>query len=112
MTTVASIFLLIGCSLALLAGVGVLRLHDVFGRIHAATKPGSLGLLLVCVAAAFTVEGVTAATQLAAVIALQFFTAPVGAHLVARAAYFGGLLGTRTVIDEGNARHADSGDAE
>jgi multicomponent Na+:H+ antiporter subunit G len=101
MTVIASCLLITGCALALLAGVGVLRLHDVFGRIHAATKPSSLGLLLVCLGAGFMVQGLTATTQLVAVVVLQFFTAPVGAHLVGRAAYYSGLLGSRTVVDEG-----------
>ena len=108
MTVIASFLLLAGCALALLAGVGVLRLHDVFGRIHAATKPSSLGLLLVCLGAGFLVQGVTAITQLVAVVILQFFTAPVGAHLVGRAAYYSGLLGSRTVLDEGNTPTPDS----
>lgn len=108
MTVVASCLLLSGCALALLAGVGVFRLHDVFGRIHAATKPGSLGLLLVCLGAGFLVQGVTATTQLVAVVILQFFTAPVGAHLVGRAAYYSGLLGPRTVLDEGIKPTSDS----
>ncbi len=108
MTVIASCLLLAGCALALLAGVGVLRLHDVFGRIHAATKPSSLGLLLVCLGAGFLVQGVTAITQLVAVVILQFFTAPVGAHLVGRAAYYSGLLGSRTVLDEGNKPIPDS----
>ena len=30
-----------GCLLGLLGGVGVLRLPDVFGRMHAATKPAT-----------------------------------------------------------------------
>ena len=108
MTVIASCLLLAGCALALLAGVGVLRLHDVFGRIHAATKPSSLGLLLVCLGAGFLVQGVTTITQLVAVVILQFFTAPVGAHLVGRAAYYSGLLGSRTVLDEGNQPTTDS----
>lgn len=112
MTVVASFLLLAGCSLALLAGVGVLRLHDVFGRIHAATKPSSLGLLLVCLGAGFLVQGVTATTQLVAVVILQFFTAPVGAHLVGRAAYYSGLLGSRTILDEGTERTSGSSDDE
>lgn len=101
MEFVAGVLLLIGCALALLAGVGVLRLHDVFGRIHAATKPSSLGLLLVCLGAAMVVEGLGATSQLVAVVVLQFLTAPVGAHLVGRAAYLSGMLGSRTVLDEG-----------
>ena len=112
MTVIAAFLLLTGCALALLAGVGVLRLHDVFGRIHAATKPSSLGLLLVCLGAGFLVQGVTATTQLVAVVILQLFTAPVGAHLLGRAAYYSGLLGSRTILDEGIKQTPDSSHEE
>jgi len=101
LTVASSVLLLLGTFLAMLAGIGVMRLHDVFARLHAATKPSSLGILLVCSGAALTVVEVTAITQLIAVVFLQFFTAPVGAHLVGRAAYASGLLGSRTIIDEG-----------
>ena len=49
---VASVLLLLGSALALVAGIGLVRLPDVFARMHAATKPATLGLLLVCVGAA------------------------------------------------------------
>ncbi len=34
----------------LVAGIGVIRLNDVFARMHAATKAGTLGLALICIA--------------------------------------------------------------
>ena len=98
---VASAFILVGSALALLAGIGIVRLPDVFARMHAATKPATLGLALVCVGAAITDAQVSDIAKLVLVVALQFFTAPVGAHMVGRAAYHaGGLLDRRTVLDE------------
>lgn len=89
---IAATLLLSGCFLAMLAGVGILRLQDVFGRLHAATKPSALGVLLVCIGAAIVVNGLEARTQLAAVVLLQFFTSPVGAHLLGRSSYEAGLM--------------------
>ena len=39
--------LLLGSLLALVAGIGLVRFPDVLTRMHAATKPQSLGILLV-----------------------------------------------------------------
>jgi len=98
---VASAFVLLGSALALLAGIGVVRLPDVFARMHAATKPATLGLMLICIGAAVTDSDLADISKLVLVVALQFLTAPVGAHMVARASYrAGGLLHSGTVLDE------------
>jgi multicomponent Na+:H+ antiporter subunit G len=44
---VAAICMLCGALFALIAALGVLRLPDLLSRMHAATKPQVLGLLLV-----------------------------------------------------------------
>ena len=98
---VASVLILLGAFLALLAGIGLVRLPDVFARMHAATKPATLGLVLICVGAAVTDAGLADVAKLTLVVVLQFLTAPVGAHMVGRAAYHaGGLLDRETVLDE------------
>ena len=98
---VASVLILLGALLALLAGVGLVRLPDVFARMHAATKPATLGLVLICLGAAVTDAELADVAKLALVVVLQFLTAPAGAHMVGRAAYHaGGLLDRRTVLDE------------
>lgn len=97
----ASVLILAGSALALLAGIGLVRLPDVFARMHAATKPATLGLMLICVGAALTDSSLADVAKLALVVALQFLTAPVGAHMVGRASYHaGGLLHRATVLDE------------
>jgi multicomponent Na+:H+ antiporter subunit G len=97
----AALLLAAGTLLTVLAGVGVLRLPDVFARMHAATKSSSLGLALVLLGAALRMRGVGDTAKLVLVIALQFLTAPVAAHLVGRAAYRAGeALDHVTEVDE------------
>ncbi len=96
-----AVLLITGCVLALLAAVGLHRLPDLFCRMHAATKPATLGLVLVALAVAVTVTTRGASIKLLLVVALQFLTAPVSAHMVGRAAYRSGVpMSDLTVIDE------------
>jgi multicomponent Na+:H+ antiporter subunit G len=76
---------LVGSAFVLLAGVGVLRLADVYARMHAATKASTLGIALVGLAAALALDDGRSKAVLA--ITFIFITAPSAAHLVGRAAY-------------------------
>ena len=87
---VSSILLLGGVTLAVLAGLGLVRFPDVFSRMHAATKPATLGLLMVTIGAALQQEDRSNTTKLLLVAAFQFLTAPVAAHMIGRAAYRSG----------------------
>ncbi len=96
----------VGSLLLLLAAVGLLRLPDVFARMHAATKPATLGLVLVLAAAAVRVDDPGDVAKLLLVVALQFLTAPVAAHMIGRAAYRAGTeLSPTTTTDELAAAH-------
>jgi multicomponent Na+:H+ antiporter subunit G len=96
-----TVMLVPGCLLALLAAIGLHRLPDVFCRMHAATKPATLGLLLIAVATGVSVSATGSAVKLLLVVSLQFLTAPVAAHMVGRAAYSSGSpLSESTVMDE------------
>lgn len=98
----------VGVMLALIAGIGLQRFPDVFARMHAATKPATLGLALVLAGAALLMPNTGAVIKLLLVIALQFATAPVGTHLVGRAAYRAGTeLSDTTAVDE--LAEADTG---
>lgn len=74
-----------GAVLALLGAVGLHRFGDTRSRMHAATKPATLGVLCCAIGAALQVESVSLVTKLAVAVALQLITAPVGAHVLARA---------------------------
>jgi monovalent cation/proton antiporter MnhG/PhaG subunit len=97
----SSALLMIGAAFALLAGAGVVRMPDLFTRMQAATKASTLGIgsIVLAVAIHFGEMGIT--TRALTVIIFVFLTAPVAAHMIARAAYFVGVpLWERTIIDE------------
>jgi multicomponent Na+:H+ antiporter subunit G len=97
----AAVLILGGVVLALIAAIGLHRFPDVFARMHAASKPATLGLVLVLVGASLRMTNVGDIGKLLLVAMLQFLTVPVGAHLVARAAYHAGTeLAPDTVVDE------------
>lgn len=88
---VSGALLLLGTALALVAAVGLVRFPDVLTRMHAATKPQTLGLLLVLAGLALRVRDPGALTIIALVALFQLLTAPVSAHMVARAAFRTGV---------------------
>ena len=83
---VAALCLLAGGGFALIAGLGVLRLPDVFTRLHASTKAGTLGVGLIVLALAITTEALPVVTKAVGAMLFLLGTAPVGAHLIGRAA--------------------------
>lgn len=87
---VSAVLLLAGVTLALVAAIALVRFPDVFSRMHAATKPATLGLLLIVVGAAVRMDDRGDAVKLLLVAAFQFITAPVAAHMIGRAAYRSG----------------------
>ena len=82
---VAEVLVVLGGLFVLLAGVGVLRLKDVYARMHAATKAPTLGVALIVLGGSIAVaEG---RPQALLALAFVFITAPCAAHLVGRIAY-------------------------
>jgi multicomponent Na+:H+ antiporter subunit G len=108
--------LLFGLFFLFIGALGVWRLPDVFNRMHAASKCTTLGLsgALIAVLLHFTrlwlsPDGATeptwetligAATRAALVILFQFTAAPVGAHMLARAAHLDGAAKWPGTIDD------------
>lgn len=82
-----SVLLLAGAVFTLLAAIGVLRLPDLYTRMHAASKAGVVGAGFVLLAVA--VVSFDGAVALRAVIGVGFLllTTPVSAHLLARASH-------------------------
>jgi multicomponent Na+:H+ antiporter subunit G len=101
-TTVADVaagaFLLGGSFLAFAAGVGVLRFPDLLARMHAATKPQTLGLVLVLAGLALRIRSTPAVWALVLVAIFQMVTAPVAAHLIGRAGYRTGKVSSDALI--------------
>ncbi|HSR88397.1 MAG TPA: monovalent cation/H(+) antiporter subunit G [Pontiella sp.] len=99
-----SLFLLLGGILSLIAVAGVLRMPDIFTRMHAATKVGTVGVSSVTIGLMIHFNSVTVTSRGILVIAFFLLTAPVAAHMIARAAYRAGVsLWILTRIDEWKA---------
>ncbi len=107
---ISAVLLVIGAFFMLLAGVGIVRLPDLFMRLQAATKASTLGVGCMLLAVALHFQDLAVTTRAVLVIAFFFLTAPVGAHLIARAAYAVGVpLWEGTITDElGEQRRASS----
>ncbi|WDZ78876.1 monovalent cation/H(+) antiporter subunit G [Ensifer adhaerens] len=93
--------LIVGAIFSLLAAVGILRFPDLYTRMHAASKAGTIGSGLLLLAAG--VHSVDAAILIRALAGFFFFvlTAPISAHLLAKAAHQAGYKLTKlSVVDQ------------
>ena len=82
-----AVCLMLGAFLCLAAAVGLARFPDVLSRMHAATKPQTLGLILVVTGLELSLRSWAAFGTVLLIASLQFMTAPVAAHLVSRTVY-------------------------
>jgi multicomponent Na+:H+ antiporter subunit G len=101
MEILSGILLLIGGGFALVAGIGITRLPDLYVRMHAATKAGTLGAGLILIAVALAAQQLEVTARSLAGLAFLLFTAPIAAHLLGRAGYIAGVpLWSRSRLDE------------
>jgi len=87
---VAGILIVIGALFTLTASIGLLRLPDLYTRMHAASKAGTLGSCVVLIALAVQAHDFAIATRALAGVAFFLLTAPISAHLLAKAAHSAG----------------------
>lgn len=104
--------MLAGASLCLVAGIGLVRLPDTLTRMHAATKPQVLGLLLVLAGAGLRLRNVADVGTLALVVLFQLLTVPVAAQMVGRAAYRTGKVDREHLVVDELASPPDKSPAE
>jgi multicomponent Na+:H+ antiporter subunit G len=83
----AAVLVLGGSLLALTAAIGVVRFPDTLSRMHAATKPQVLGLLLVLAGAGIRLRGHPDVGMLILAGLFAIITAPVVANRVGQLAY-------------------------
>ncbi|MFD0365296.1 monovalent cation/H(+) antiporter subunit G [Nocardia sp. GCM10030253] len=84
---VSAVLILSGAVLALTAAIAIVRFRDTLARMHAATKPQVIGLILVLGGAAIPLRGHGNVWLLVLVGLFTLLTAPVIAHLIGRTAY-------------------------
>lgn len=98
---ISGILIAIGAFFMLVAGVGLVRMPDVYLRMSASTKAATLGVGCTLLAVAVYFGDFTTAIRALAIIFFLLITAPVAAHLLGRAAYKDSApLWKGTVLDE------------
>lgn len=100
-TLLVAVLLVVGAIFSLLAAIGIIRFPDLYTRMHAASKAGTIGSGLLLLAAG--VHSLNPAILIRALAGFFFFvlTAPISAHLLAKAAHQVGYRLTKlSVIDQ------------
>lgn len=86
-------------------GIGVLRMPDMYTRVHAASVTETLGTMLVLTGLMLHSGWELATFKLFAILIFLLFTAPVASYAMANAALLGGLkpqLDSEGVSKKGN----------
>ncbi len=83
---IAAILLFLGGAFTLIAGVGIMRMPDVFIRMHASTKVGTLGSGLIMASVAIYFQEPVVIVKVVLAILFLLLTAPIGAHMIGRTA--------------------------
>ena len=87
---IVAVFALLGMGFSLVTALGLIRLPDVYTRAHAASKSATLGVMsiLIGVIIYFVTEDGFFSSRVVLGILFVLITAPIGGHLIARAAYY------------------------
>ena len=81
--------------------VGLLRFPDFYTRMHAATKAGAFGGMIILLLCAFYFASLKITLIVLVNIIFFYFTAPVAAHMIARSAYINRIKPWKgTKVDE------------
>lgn len=91
---IALVLTAIGVFFIVLSAIGILRLPDLYTRVHAVGKAGTLGVIGVLLAVGAHFADLLISVRMIALIAFFLITAPVAAHMLDRAAY---LIGVKPI---------------
>jgi len=81
------VFLILGALFILISAIGILRLPDLYMRMHASTKTTSLGIFLLLVGALLAMPDFSTIIKGILVVLFTFLTSPLGAHTVSKAGH-------------------------
>lgn len=90
-TLISQLLMIIGAFFILVAGIGLIRMPDIFLRMSASTKAATLGVGCVLLGVAVSFGEFVTFVQAAATIVFLLLTTPIAAHLIGRAAYQDGV---------------------
>lgn len=110
-----SLLLLIGMLFTFAGSLGLLRLPDIFCRLHATGKSSTVGVISIVLASFvyFTARDGEPSIKELLTILFVFLSGPVGAHMIARAAYRSQVpLHDQTIVNEWKAIEEEMGRPE
>lgn len=95
-----ALLILAGAVFGFLAALGVLRLPDLYTRLHAASKAGVVGAGMILAAVGIVSGDGSVVMRSVLGIGFLLLSTPVSAHLLARAGYKAGEHPTQSTIIE------------
>lgn len=87
---IAGALLVVGSLFSLAAAIGLVRLPDLYTRMHAASKAGTMGSCLMLVALAIVTSDLAVTLRALAGVLFFLLTVPISSHLLAKAAHHAG----------------------
>lgn len=81
---ITSALLLLGATFVLLASIGIVRMPDLYCRMHAATKAGTFGLATMLLALVLSYPNPRCIVQSGLILIFYYLTAPVAAQMIGR----------------------------
>jgi multicomponent Na+:H+ antiporter subunit G len=79
---IISILLLAGSFFILIASIGLIRLKDLYSRLHAATKAPSFGIFLILIGVSLFFNTPMVYIKSLFVVVFIYLTAPLAAHAI------------------------------
>lgn len=103
MSSLIAFFILGGAFFTAVSAIGVIRLPDVYSRMHAASKSSTLGVMMMMIGTFlyfWYMDGYMDSKLFLAILFI-FITAPVSAHMLSRSAFHTGVTPYKlTVLNE------------
>jgi len=97
----SAILMIIGSVFMFIAGLGILRMPDLFMRMSCATKASTLGVGFILLGLAINFSDLGVSSRAIATIVFVVVTAPVAAHVIGRAGYIVRVpLWQNSIVDE------------
>lgn len=100
-SALVGLLLAAGLGFQAVGGLGLLRLPDVYCRLHALSKADALGTLLALLAVAVWEGATLTGLKVLLIAAFFFLTSPVASHAVARAAFRTGVPAAGLATERG-----------
>ena len=91
-----ALLMILGSLFVLISVIGLLRLPDLYMRMHASTKTTSFGVVMILLGAVLALPNLETIIKGLLVIIFIFLTSPLGAHMISKAGHILNIKKTDT----------------